>query len=170
MYAPALDLRQVPVLLRGEPRPIRGWLERWDANRLAFCVVVIVVGTGLFGAAVGSWRAPLQALYTASKLPLVLLITAIGNGLLNALLAPLLGLNLGLRQSLLAVLMSFTIAAAILGAFSPIAAFVVWNTPPLTARTTLVSPEYGALQLTLAAGLAYAGTMGNVRLAPLLRA
>ena len=63
-----------------------------------------------------SWRAPLQALYTAIKFPLIILLTTLGNGLLNAMLAPLLGVNLGLRQTLLAVFMSFTIAAAILGA------------------------------------------------------
>jgi hypothetical protein len=38
---------------------------------------VVVVGTGLFGAALGSWRAALQALFTAVKLPLILLLTAV---------------------------------------------------------------------------------------------
>ena len=45
------------------------------------------------------------------------------------MLAPLLGLSLSFRQSLIVVLMSFTIAAVILGALSPVALFVVWNTP-----------------------------------------
>src|SRR5881396_1821163 len=93
----ALDLNQVPVLLRGEPAPIRSWMERREPGRLLLYLAVIVVGSGLFGAATGSWRAPLQALYTAIKFPLIILLTTLGNGLLNAMLAPLLGINLGLR-------------------------------------------------------------------------
>src|SRR6185503_12435553 len=86
------------------------------------------------------------------------------------MLAPLLGLNLTFRQSLLLVLMTFAITAVVLGGFSPIVAFVIWNTPPLTGSTRLASPEYGLLQLTLAAFIAYAGVLGNARLLPVLRA
>jgi hypothetical protein len=98
-----------------------------------------------------------------------ILLTTLGNALLNAMLAPLLGLNLSFRQCLLVLLMTFAIAAAMLGAFSPIAAFVVWNTPSLVAATRLVSPEYGLLQLTHVAFIAFAGVTGNVCLSPLLR-
>ena len=89
-----IALREIPVLLRGEAQPIRGWMEHWSAPRMGLCLAVVIVGTGAFGAALGSWRAPEQALYTAIKLPLILLLTALGNGLLNAMLAPLLGLNI----------------------------------------------------------------------------
>ena len=81
----------------------------------------------------GCWRAPEQALFVAIKFPLIILLTSLGNAFINAMLAPLLGLNVSLKQSFLAVLMSFTIAAAILGAFSPIAAFVIYNAPPLSS-------------------------------------
>jgi hypothetical protein len=56
----------------------------------------------------------------------------------------------------------------ILGALSPIALFVVWNTPPLSTATQLTSPEYGFMQLVIAAFIAVAGIVGNVRLLPLL--
>jgi len=46
----------------------------------------------------GSWRAVLQSLYTGLKFPIVILLTTLGNGLLNGMLAPLLGLNIGLRS------------------------------------------------------------------------
>jgi hypothetical protein len=111
----------------------------------------------------------LQALYTGVKFPLVILLTTLGNGLINGMLAPLLGLNLSFRQCLMAVLMTFTIASALLGAFSPVAAFVVWNMPPLTGATHLASPEYGFLQLTYVAFIASAGVTGNVCLLPTLR-
>src|SRR5204862_4124174 len=122
---------EVGVLLRGEAAPIAAWTERGDGRRLALCVAVIMTGAGLYGAAMGYWRAPLQAAFVAIKFPLIILLTTIGNALLNAMLAPLLGLNLGFRQSFLAILMSFTIASAILASFSPLVAFMLWNVPPL---------------------------------------
>jgi hypothetical protein len=117
---------------------------------VSFCVVAIVVGGGGYGAVMGWWRDPLQALYTGIKLPLVILLTTLGNGLLNGMLAPLLGLNVTFRQSFTIVLMSFAVTAMVLGALSPVALFIVWNAPPLTAATKLLSPEYALLQLTLA--------------------
>src|SRR5882762_4987964 len=124
--------RSVGMLLRGQPEVLGEWIEHWTAKRLLFCVAVIFVGAGLYGAAMGWWRDPRQGLFVAIKFPLIILFTTLGNGLLNAMLAPLLGLNIGFRQSLLAILMSFTIAAAILGSFSPLAAFMIWNSPPLS--------------------------------------
>lgn len=169
MTASAARLEDVPVLLRGEARPIRGWMEQWSAPRLGLCLAVVIVGTGAFGAALGSWRAPEQALYTAIKLPLILLLTALGNGLLNAMLAPLLGLNISARQSLLAVLLSFTIAGAILGAFSPLLYFVVWNTPPLSTGPGAAHSAHSLILLTETLMIAFAGVAANVRLVQLLR-
>src|SRR5260370_13350829 len=123
----------VGALLRGDPDTLRSWIERWDARRFALCVVTIVIGAGLYGAAMGCWRAPLQGVFVAIKFPLIILLTTIGNALLNAMLAPLLGLSISVRQSLLAISVTFTIASAILGSFSPLAAFVVWNSPVMSA-------------------------------------
>jgi hypothetical protein len=165
----SLDLEQVPALLRAEPATLRDWLERQRPSLAAFCVFTIVLGAGIYGGVMGCWRSPLQALFTGIKLPLLILLTTLGNALLNAMLAPLLGLNLSSRQCLTVILMTFAIAAVMLGSLAPVAAFVVWNTPPLTAATTLASPEYGLMQLTLFAFIAGAGVTGNVALAPLLR-
>jgi hypothetical protein len=79
----------------------------------------------------------------------------------------LLGLNLTLRQSLRAVLMSFTIASAILGAFAPLAAFLVWNAPPFTPGTTR-SMAYLFIKLVHVLVIAFAGVAGNARLFQLL--
>lgn len=163
-------LAQVPVLLRAEPAALREWLERRRLSRAAFCVVAIVVGAGIYGAVMGCWRGPLQALFTGLKLPLLFLLTTLGNALLNAMLAPLLGLNLTVRQCLTVILMTFAIAAVILGGLAPVAAFLVWNVPPLTPATTLASPEYGLMQLLLFTFIAAAGILGNAALAPLIRA
>ena len=169
MSTTATPLDEIRVLLRAQPANLQDWLKRWRTQRLAWCVTLIIVGAGIYGAVMGAWRDALQGLYTSIKLPLVILLTTLGNTLLNGMLAPLLGLNLTFRQSLLMVLMTFAIAAVMLGALSPIAAFVVWNTPPLTAATRLASTEYGLLQLTLVVFIAYAGVTGNLCLVPLLR-
>jgi len=165
----ASSAREIPVLLRGEPVPIQQWMRDWNATRLGFHVLVIIAGTAAFGAAIGCWRAPMQALFTAIKFPLILLVTAFGNGLLNGMLAPLLGVNITFRQSLLAILMSFTIAAAILGAFSPLMAFLVWNAPSLVVSNGNAGTTHSVILLTLVAMLAIAGIAGNVRLLQLLR-
>jgi len=169
MVAALDNLRSMDAFLRAGPEWLREQVERRPRDVLVFCMVAIVIGAGSYGAVMGGWRDGWQSLYTGIKLPLVILLTTLGNGLLNGMLAPLLGLNITFRQSLTMVLMSFAIASIVLGALSPVACFVVWNTPPLTQGTTLSSPEYGFLQLTLAVFVALAGVIGNVRLLPLLR-
>ena len=163
-YAPG----SVGDVLRARPEHFHDWVLQRPSRFIAFCVAAIVFGAGTYGAAMGSWREPLQALYTGIKLPLAILLTTLGNGLLNGMLAPLLGLNVTFRQSLVMVLFSFALTSVILGALSPVALFVVWNTPPLSATTQLTSPEYGFMQLVIAAFIAIAGAVGNVRLRPLL--
>jgi hypothetical protein len=159
--------RQLPVLLRGEPTSVRGWVEHWSNARLALCLGVIVVGAGIYGAAIGLWRSGEQALFTAIKFPLILLLTTAGNALLNGVLAPLLGLNLTLRQAASAILLSFTLAATILAAFAPLVFFLVWNVPPLTSPE--VRDAYAVIQLSQVGLIAFAGIAANVRLLQLLR-
>jgi hypothetical protein len=163
------ELSQVGTLLRGEPQFLRDWSQEWEIGRLGFCAAMICVGAGLYGAAMGCWRAPLAVVYVAIKFPLIILLPSVGNALLNAMLAPLLGLNITLRQSFLAVLLSFTIVSAILGAFSPLIAFVVWNAPPMTAAPEQAVGTYSFIQVTHVAVIAFAGIAGNLRLVQLLR-
>lgn len=167
--SPLDNARQIPVLLRGELGALQSWTGTWQSTRVVLCVAIILAGAGSFGAAMGSWRAPLQAAYCAAKLPLILLATTLGNGLLNAMLAPLLGLNLPARQSLLAVLLSFALASLILGAFSPLLAFLVWNLPPLTAGSGSNVAAHSVILLAETAMIATAGLAANVRLLQLLR-
>lgn len=166
---PALNLRSAPDLLRAHPEIVDHWLAAAQLRTALYCVTFIAIGAGAYGAAMGWWRSPEQALYTGLKLPLAILGTTIGNALINAMLAPLLGLNFSFRQSQMAILLSFTITAIVLGGFSPLAAFVVFNTPPLTLATTEGSPEYRLLQLTITLFVATAGVTGTVKLFPWLR-
>ena len=158
---------EIATLLRGETETISAWSERPDARRFALHVAIIILGAGLYGAAMGWWRDPQQALFTAIKFPLVILLTTMGNALINAMLAPLLGLNIPFRQSFSAILMSFTVAAAILGAFSPVLAFMVWNAPPISPAA-IQGATYNLIKLANVAVIAFAGTTGNTRLFQLL--
>jgi hypothetical protein len=157
------------VLLRGEAELLQSWSARWDAQRLVSHIVVIIVGTSLYGAAMGWWRSPLQALYTGIKLPLIVLLTATGNAMLNAMLAPLLGLNIPFRQSFMAILMSFTISAAILGSFAPLVAFLVWNAPTMSLDVNISNGTYNFILFFFVVIIAFAGITANLRLLQLLR-
>lgn len=170
MNATTLQQNSVSLgaLLRGEVAALTAWTADWRATHFARDVTLIVAGAGLFGAALGCWRDPWQALFAGIKLPLILLLTATGNALLNVMLAPLLGLRIAFRQSFLAIFASFALAAAILGAFSPLAGFVIWNAPPLTEGANN-STTHAAILLMLVAVVAFAGIAANVRLLQLLR-
>ncbi len=160
--AEQLDPPEIRTLLRGEVAIIANWLAQWSARRFLLHVGVIIAGAGLYGAAMGWWRDPQQALFTAVKFPFIILLTTMGNALINGMLAPLLGLNIPFRQSFSAILMSFTIAAAILGAFSPVMAFMIWNAPPMSPQA-VSGATYSFIKLANVAVIAFAGGTGNVR-------
>ena len=158
---------EIGCLLRGETEIIAAWSRRWLAGRFLLRVAVIVLGAGLYGATMGWWRGPQQALFVAIKFPLIMLMVTVGNVLLNGLLAPLLGLNIRFYQSFSTIVMSFTVTSAILGAFSPVMAFLVWNAPVMSSNVSAGS-TYSVILLAHVAAIAVAGTTGNVRLFQLL--
>jgi hypothetical protein len=165
---PSLTWRELPVLLRGDEARLNGWTDRVTPGSIAASLSIVVVGAGLGGAAMGAWRSPEQAVVSAIKLPLILLLTTLGNGLLNGLLAPLLGLNIGFRQSTLAILFSFAIAAVILGGFSPLILFLVGNLPAMEALDGRAT-GHALLLVSQVAVIAFAGIAANVRLLRLLQ-
>jgi len=126
-----------------------------------------VAGGMLYGGVVGLWRAPLQAVYTGIKLPLLILLTCAGNMLLNGLLAQVLGSGMGFRQTALAILMSFTILSLILAALSPLALFLLLNAPPLDSPSR--GTGHSLILLCDVLFIAYAGVVANRRLLKLLQ-
>jgi hypothetical protein len=96
-------------------------------------------------------------------------LTAAGNGLINGMLAPLLGANLNFRQSFAAVLSSFAIASIVLGAFSPLIAFIVWNAPPLALGSTTSATVHNLMLFSMTLVVGFAGFVANLRLFQLLR-
>lgn len=158
--------RQLSVLLRGASDEISAWLAEPGIRSGASCVLVILLGSGLYGFTVGLWRAPLQSLYTATKFPLLIVLTCAGNALLNGMLAQLLGSGLSFRQTSRAILMSFALTALILGALSPVSLFVLYNTPALSSSATVLG--HSIMLLTHVFFIACAGTIANRRLYRLL--
>jgi len=156
-------------LLRGEPEVLLSWIDVSTFRRTGQQIALVFLGSGLFGASLGIWRDPLQAIYTGFKLPLILLLTVLGNALVNGMLAPLLGIGITIKTSLSSVLLSFALASTILGAFSPIVLFVVWNLPSASAHTSATSAVHGLLVLILTGIIGFAGVVANFRLRQLLR-
>lgn len=153
-------------LLTGNPDTLSRWIETAEQRHLSLCFTAIVAGCGAYGATIGLWRDGFQALYTAIKFPLLILITCGGNALLNGMLAQVFGIELGFKQTTLAILMSFTISSLILAAFVPLSLFLFWNTPPLKGTERMEG--HSLTLLAHVALIAYAGTMGNQRLFRLL--
>lgn len=92
-------------------------------------LALLVLGTACYGASIGLWRAPQQALFVAIKMPLLILLTLFLNGLLNGMLAAIMGTGLGFAQTMLAIGRSFALFGLIVGALGPPAAFFTVTLP-----------------------------------------
>ncbi|MBX7191375.1 MAG: hypothetical protein K1X94_04930 [Sandaracinaceae bacterium] len=128
--------------------------------------LAIAIGAGAYGAAFGLWRAPLQASFSALKLPCVLLGVATFTAASSAALAPLLGARLRPLQSIVAVLASLAVTSAILGALAPVAIVLVASLPPPGSPDDAAVGQSVVLAHTLV--IAVAGTAGVLQLLRLL--
>jgi hypothetical protein len=149
-------------LLSGDAATQRAWLDEDDWRWAGGCVAIIILGGGIYGATLGLWRDGLQAAFTATKFPLLALLTCGGNAALNGCLGQLLGGGMGFRQTTLAILMSFAVTALVLASAAPIMLFLLWNTPPLAAKNALGG--HGVTLLAHVALIAFAGVLGVHRL------
>ena len=154
-------LSRLPLLCRGDSSAISSWLDEQSLRWIACCGLTIAVGSGLYGATIGLWRAGLMAVYVAIKFPLLIFLTTLCNALLNWMIALMIGAQFTFRQTLLAQLMGFTVAALILAAMAPITLFILFNTPPLTDGNTF---GHGFFLLINVGILAVAGMVANGRL------
>jgi hypothetical protein len=155
------------VLLRGDGDRLSDLLGKPTAFAIAGYAAMILIGSGIYGATLGLWRGPLQAFYTAIKFPLVIFLTCLGNGAINGMLAQILGSGLSFRQTAVAILMSFAIAAIILAGFAPLTLFVWFNAPPLESKGAILG--HSVMLLTHVLVIALAGVIANSRLLGLLR-
>lgn len=118
------------MTLRPLIQPDANWLDSPSPRQVAQVALTACAGLAIYGFSIGFWRDPLMGVYVAVKLPLLIALTLGCNGFLNGLLGFLLGTGLGFRQSMLALLTSFALAALILGSLAPVTFFLAWNAPP----------------------------------------
>ena len=131
-----------------------------SAGTTALHVLYVLVGAGAFGGAIGIAHSPAQAVSAAIKLPLLFLSTVALNGLAASMVSRLLGVDLGIRASLAAVLAAFAIAALLLGSVSPAMLWVLHATP--------VHRDYSFLLGLLVFAVGVAGVGGTLKLRALL--
>lgn len=160
---------RLKILVLGDPAVLTEWLNEpagWKPLRPM--VAGIVFGCAAYGFAIGLWRAPLQGVFVAIKMPALIFLTLLVNGLINGMLGLLLGSGLSFRQTLTACLMSFTVFSLIVGSLSPVAIAVVLDAPQPGEPGT--EAWYRAILLTHTAIIAFAGVVANHRLLRLLQA
>ena len=158
-------IKHLKALLRGEVDA--RCLEKPNVRWFIGYSVAIVLGSSAYGATIGLWRSPLQSIFTAIKFPLLIFLTCIGNGAVNGMLAQVLGSGLSFRQTAFAILMSFGVASLILGGFSPITLFILYNAPPLGSERAIVG--HSVMLLIHVFVIAFAGVIAHRRLLGLLQ-
>ncbi len=119
-----------PSLARGDKNFLADWIaEDTVQQRLAFCLASIFIGGGCYGAAIGAWHSLEMAAYVAIKLPLIIVVTFGLNGLINGMIATLVGADLSLRQTWLSILSAFSIFSLVLLSLSPVTLYFTLNLP-----------------------------------------
>lgn len=156
------------MTLRQLIQPDTGWLDAPTPRRVAEVALAAFAGLALYGFSVGYWRDPLMGFYVAMKLPLLVALTLVCNGLLNGLLGQLLGTGLGFRQSLLALLTAFAVAGVILGSLAPVTLLLAWNAPPPDSADA--QSAHAAYLVTHTFLIGFAGIAANIHLHRLLAA
>ncbi len=142
-------------LCRGDRSLLQAWLEQQLLSSLTFCIPITLIGCGIYGFTMGLWQGLEMASYVGLKLPLVIFATLLINGMINGMLAAVLGSGISFRQSVQFLLAGFSLMAIILLSLSPITFIMALHAP--------MPDEPGALQwhsltlLTHTFIIAYAG-------------
>lgn len=168
MLSPHPLASHLKILAQAEPAVLAAWLQTPPTWRSVLPLVTAIIGgCAAYGFAIGLWRAPLQGVFVAVKMPLLIFMTLLVNGLLNGMLGLLLGSGMSFRQTMQACLMSFAIFSLIVGSLSPIAIGMVLDAPPSNAPEA--SEWYRAILLTHTAIIAFAGIVANHKLLRLIQ-
>ncbi len=124
--------------------------------------LLIVIGGGLYGATLGLWRSPLQALFVAVKFPLLIGLTTLGTGLINTMLAQLMGADISFRRSFLIVARSYALLVIILDSLVPLSLFLLFNLPSMSSEAAVSA--HSILLLTNVLLITLAGILANIQL------
>jgi hypothetical protein len=136
-------------------------------KRLGGSLAVLVLGSALYGAVLGSWRGATLALYSAAKLPLVLIVTTLLSLVFGFLVAVALGERLSLRAVVHLHVSAFAVAALLLASLAPVAALFTWT---LAAPSPAARETHNLLYLLHTALIGACGLAGVASLRGELRA
>lgn len=156
-----------PVSHPAKPWDVRSWFGLGPERDLRSSVLTTLVGSALYGASLGLWRGPEQALYVALKFPLLIFATTGLNALLNWLLSLVVGADLSFRETLKVQFASYAIASTLLLSLVPVSLFVLWNAPGFAGTDRGLGNSLVTLVHVVL--IALAGIVGNLRLAAILR-
>lgn len=159
MPGSTLTLKTVPSLCRGSRGLLQGWLESSPVHSLSFCIPAIILGCGAYGFTMGLWQGWEMASYVGIKLPLVIFATLLINGMINGMLAMVLGSGIGFRQSIQFLLAGFALMSIILISLSPITFFMALHAPAPTDEGA--DQWHKVTLLTHTMMIAYAGIMSH---------
>jgi hypothetical protein len=158
------SLQALPSLCRPDGSEAASWLRNPTTGRIVAALLMILLGGGAYGYSLGVWRAPEMGVYVAIKLPLLLLLVCGINGLLNGMLAQLLGGGIGFRQTLLSMLMSFSLFSLIVGSLSPITLGLALSVDgPGSSKQ---DSAYAIILLVNVLVFTFAGVMSHLRFFP----
>lgn len=144
------------------------------ASLMAAAAGWTLIGSALYGAVFGLWRAPLQALYAGAKLPLLLALLIAATTAANSVFAKIVGVPLDTRQSLACSLIFTSILATVLVGAAPASLLFTFATERHADALVGVSSESARLatrdaQLLLAYHTALIGVAGLLALERLHR-
>jgi hypothetical protein len=151
------------ALCRGDRRLLADWIETAQTGSTRLCIAIVALGCGAYGFTVGLRNGWEMGAYVAVKLPLIIFISLLFNGLLNGLLGLVLGSGIGIRKSIRFLLIGFAIMAVILGALSPVSFFLTLNMPSSGGDSGNVA-WHGASLLIHTCLIAFAGITAHSKL------
>ncbi|HEY1082336.1 MAG TPA: hypothetical protein VGE29_08750 [Prosthecobacter sp.] len=155
-------------LLQGGTEHLASLLRPGESRfSLKSLALIIVCGCAAYGFAIGLWRSPLQGVYVSIKMPCLIFLTLLVNGLVNGMLGQLLGAGLTFPQTYKACLTSFALFSLIVGSLSPLGMAMALDAPP--PGTPGAETWYRGVLLTHTAIIAFAGIVANHKLLRMLQ-
>jgi len=143
------------------------WITQSPRKMLSVTIPLIIIGCASYGLTMGLWQGWEMASYVAIKLPLLIFLTLLVNGLINGLLAQVLGSGVTMRQSVQFLLTGFAIMATILGSLSPITLGIALQAP--SPNSPNAESFHATILLVHTGIIAYAGIISHLSLLKFLR-
>lgn len=150
---------RIRALCRGDIALLDYWLNEGVRPSLLFCIPAIIIGCGAYGFSMGIWHGAEMASYVALKLPLLILSILVINGIINGMLAMVLGSGIGFRHSIQFLLTGFALMSIILLSLSPIVIYIVLQAPSPTSPN---AKDWHSMSMLIhTAVIAYAGVTSH---------